>query len=73
VVQVDDRSGGTLRMPGAPWRFGGATLPDPGLPCFQGESNEEVVAELGWDADRIQSLQARGILKSQQRAAGSFD
>lgn len=73
VVQVDDRSGGTLRMPGAPWRFSSATLPEPGLPCFQGESNEDVVAELGWDAARIQSLQARGILKSQQRAAGAFD
>jgi crotonobetainyl-CoA:carnitine CoA-transferase CaiB-like acyl-CoA transferase len=29
IVNVDDRSGGTMRMPGSPWRFSGATLPTP--------------------------------------------
>jgi crotonobetainyl-CoA:carnitine CoA-transferase CaiB-like acyl-CoA transferase len=73
VVEVDDRSGGKLRMPGAPWRFGDAVLPAPGLPYFQGESNEDVLQELGWNSADIDSLQASGILRSRRSATGAFD
>lgn len=73
VVEVDDRSGGKLRMPGAPWRFGDAVLPAPGLPYFQGESNEDVLQELGWNSADIDSLRASGVLRSRRSATGAFD
>lgn len=73
VVEVDDRSGGKLRMPGAPWRFGGAELPAPGLPYFQGESNDEILADLGWGSERIQALKTGGVLRSRRSVSGSFD
>ena len=60
--EVDDRSGGTARVPAPPWLFGGADLPDAGLPPFQGEHNAEVLAELGLSPDRIDDLARRGIL-----------
>lgn len=73
VVQVDDRSGGTVRMPGAPWRFSKAELPQPGLPYFQGESNEEVLAEQGVGPEELQALRAKGVIRSRRSAVGSFD
>ena len=45
VVAVDDRAGGSVRMPGNPWIFSRSTLPPPGCPAFQGEHNEEILAE----------------------------
>jgi len=73
VVEVDDRSGGKLRMPGAPWRFGSSVLPEPGIPYFQGESNEQVLEELGWSPAQTQALYAEGALRSRRSAIGSFD
>lgn len=73
IVEVDDRHGGTLRMPGAPWRFGGCELPKPGIPYFQGECNAEVLAELGLAATDIDRLQKQGALRSRRSLAGAFD
>lgn len=73
VVEVDDRSGGKLRMPGPPWRFSDAALPVPGQPYFQGESNEEILQELGWDEQAIQGLRSSGVLRSRRSTTGSFD
>jgi CoA:oxalate CoA-transferase len=70
---VDDRSGGTLRMPGSPWRFSGATLPKPGIPAFQGEHNVELLAERGVDPALIQKLRERQILLSRRSLRGDFD
>lgn len=63
VVDVDDRAGGSFRMPGAPWHFGKSQLPAPGIPYFQGESNEEVLAQLGLSASAIDELTLAGVLK----------
>lgn len=63
VVQVDDRAGGTLRMPGAPWRFGNTPPPAPGVPRVLGESNEQVLTELGYSRDEIVRLTRAGVLK----------
>ena len=64
IALVDDRGGGTLRLPNAPWRFGDA--PDVGLrgtPRYRGEDNAEVLHELlGIDADRVAELAADGVL-----------
>jgi len=66
IVHVDDRSGGTLRMPGNPWRFSAATLPPPGVPAFQGEHNVELLTERNVDPAHIQQLQERQVLLSRK-------
>jgi crotonobetainyl-CoA:carnitine CoA-transferase CaiB-like acyl-CoA transferase len=73
IVQVDDRSGGTMRMPGVPWRFSGATLPPPGVPAFQGEHNVEVLAERNVDPALIDELRHRRVLLSRRSLRGEFD
>ncbi|MFS8980271.1 MULTISPECIES: CaiB/BaiF CoA transferase family protein [Cupriavidus] len=73
LVDVDDRSGGTTRMPGAPWHFSESELPQPGSPAFQGEHNAELLAERKLSAAFIQDLQERGILLSRHSPAKPFD
>jgi CoA:oxalate CoA-transferase len=64
IVEVDDRGGGTVRMPGNPWIFSRSELPAPGAPAFQGEHNEEILNELHVPEVRIRNLQERRILLS---------
>lgn len=73
IVEVDDRNGGTMRMPGAPWRFSTATLPKPGSPAFQGEHNVELLSERGIDPALIQELRQRRVLLSRRSLRGEFD
>lgn len=61
IREVDDRSGGTARVPAPPWIFSESVLPDAGLPPFQGEHNIEVLTELGLDPAAIEQLHDRGI------------
>ena len=70
---VDDRAGGTVRMPGAPWRFGGASLPAPGVPAFQGEHNAEILREQGVADDVVAELQSRRVLLSRRAPRGAYD
>ncbi len=66
VVDVDDRAGGTIRVPNVPWRFGGA--PDvgvSGIPRYRGEDNRDVLHELlGYDDARLDALEADGVVSS---------
>ncbi len=64
VDYVDDRHGGTARIPGRPWRFSRDQLEHPGLPAFRGEHNRDVVRELGYGPDEIAALEAKGVLTS---------
>jgi len=73
IVEVNDRNGGTMRMPGTPWRFSSATLPGPGIPAFQGEHNIELLTERNFDPASIQSLRERRILLSRKSPRGAFD
>ncbi len=73
IVDVDDREGGTMRMPGAPWRFSHSRLPAPGIPYFQGESNDELLAELGVSAAQAEHLHSNRITLSRRSPAGAFD
>ena len=73
IVHVDDRSGGTLRMPGNPWRFSAATLPPPGVPAFQGEHNVELLTERNVDPAYIQQLREKRVLLSRKSLRGDFD
>ena len=71
IREVDDRSGGTARVPAPPWIFGQCELPDAGLPPFQGEHNSELLIELGLSNEEIARLQDAGILVS--RIPEGFD
>ncbi len=66
VVDIDDRAGGTVRVPNVPWRFSGA--PDvavSGVPKYRGEDNRPLLAELlGYDDARLDELEADGVLSS---------
>jgi CoA:oxalate CoA-transferase len=73
IVHIDDRSGGTMRMPGPPWRFSAASLPAPGVPAFQGEHNVELLAERNVDPELVEQLRRRQILLSRRSFRGEFD
>ncbi len=73
VVDVDDRAGGTIRMPGSPWIFSRSVLPPPGVPAFQGEHNEEILAERKMPVARIKDMQKRKVLLSRRNPVGGFD
>jgi crotonobetainyl-CoA:carnitine CoA-transferase CaiB-like acyl-CoA transferase len=71
VVEVDDRQGGTIRIPGAPWRFSSDTLSHPGQPAYRGEHNAEVLQELGFTDGEIARLTKLGALTADSSAKQS--
>ena len=66
TVEIDDRSGGTIRLPNVPWRFSnGPDVAVSGVPKFRGEDNRTVLADLlGYDDERLDALEADGVLSS---------
>ncbi|MGY3484756.1 CoA:oxalate CoA-transferase [Bradyrhizobium sp. USDA 4011] len=66
VVDVDDRDGGVVRMPGNPWIFGTSKLPPPGAPAYQGEHNEEILRELQISEDQIRDMQKKSVILSRR-------
>ena len=64
VVDVDDRAGGVLRMPGNPWIFSRSELPPPGVPAYQGEHNEEILKELQISDETIRDMQEKNVILS---------
>jgi len=64
VVGIDDRVGGVLRLPNAPWRFSRA--PDVGVrgaARYRGEDNTTVLVELlGLTADEVTELETHGVI-----------
>lgn len=73
VVNVDDRGGGTVRMPGVPWKFSVSELPTPGIPSFQGEDNAAILTERGVASDIIEDLKHRRVLLSRRSPRGAYD
>ena len=62
---VDDRLGGTIRIPEAPWRFSDAPTGAGGVPAYRGEHNREVLRELlGTDDATLADWEARGVLSA---------
>jgi crotonobetainyl-CoA:carnitine CoA-transferase CaiB-like acyl-CoA transferase len=73
---VPDRAGGRITVPGRPWHFTGTAKPNGGAdasetvatgepdrqPARQGEHNEEVLRELGYNEDEITEFTHRGVL-----------
>lgn len=66
VVAVDDRGGGRLRLPNAPWRFSDAPgVGVTGVPRYRGEDNAAVLRDvLSMPDDEIDALAASGVLSS---------
>ena len=66
VVEVDDRNGGTIRVPNVPWRFSASpAVGVSGIPKYRGEDNRSILTDvLGYDDVRIDRLEADGILSS---------
>ena len=66
VADVDDRGGGAIRVPNAPWRFGAS--PDvgvSGVPKYRGEDNRTILADLlDYDDEQLDRLEADGVLSS---------
>lgn len=62
TVNVPDRQGGEIRLPGRPWKFSNAELPTPGSPSLQGEHNVEICNELGFSDDQIAAMEKNGVL-----------
>jgi len=63
IISIDDRSGGTFRIPNAPWQFSGADVSTQGVPKFRGEDNAEVLRRLlGVSAEEVAALTESGAL-----------
>jgi crotonobetainyl-CoA:carnitine CoA-transferase CaiB-like acyl-CoA transferase len=67
VTEVDDRGGGTIRVPNAPWRFASADVGVRGHPRYRGEDNHEVFGELlGLPSDELSRLDESGVFVSRR-------
>lgn len=63
IVEVDDRSGSTFRVPNSPWVFSGSDTGTVGGTKFRGEDNEEVLTSLcGLDSGEVRRLTDEGVL-----------
>ncbi len=64
IVEVDDRGGGTFRLPNAPWRFSDAEdVGVHGAVRYRGEDNADVLRELLGSTDaEIARWEADGVL-----------
>jgi crotonobetainyl-CoA:carnitine CoA-transferase CaiB-like acyl-CoA transferase len=63
TVDVDDRNGGTFRIPNAPWVFSGSDTSTRGESKYRGEDNARVLEELlGMTGDEVARLTAEGVL-----------
>ena len=65
VTEVDDRNGGSFRIPSSPWVFSGADTSVRGSSKYRGEDNAEVLARFcGISAEEAERLAADGVLSS---------
>lgn len=63
IIDIDDRSGGTFRIPNSPWRFSDSDTTTKGSARFRGEDNATVLGELlGLDDHEVSRLTAEGVL-----------
>jgi crotonobetainyl-CoA:carnitine CoA-transferase CaiB-like acyl-CoA transferase len=63
IIDADDRSGSTFRVPNAPWVFSGSDVSTRGIPKFRGEDNAEVLQQFaGVSPEEVEQLTAAGVL-----------
>ena len=70
ITEVDDRAGGTIRIPSSPWRFSDADAGVRRDPTWRGEHNREVLREAGLTDAEIEQLENDGVLSSRPPKAG---
>lgn len=65
IVEIDDRSGGRVRVPNAPWHFEHGAVGTSGEPRFRGEDNRTILRDLlGLDDATIDDLERRAVISS---------
>ena len=65
IVEIDNRNGGTLRIPNSPIRFSDADAGLRGSVRYRGEDNRSVLSSmLGLTDDEVDELEASGALSS---------
>ena len=65
IVEIDDRSGGYVRVPNAPWHFERGDVGTSGAPRFRGEDNRTILRDLlGMDDATIDDLERRAVISS---------
>lgn len=63
IVNADDRSGSSFRVPNSPWMFSGSSTSTRGIPKFRGEDNEAVLTQFaGLTHEDVERLTAAGVL-----------
>ena len=63
IIDADDRSGSTIRVPNSPWMFSGSDTSTRGVPKFRGEDNAEVFTSLlGISPEEVERLTQAGVL-----------
>jgi CoA:oxalate CoA-transferase len=65
IVEIDNRAGGTLRIPNSPIRFSDSDAGVRGQVRYRGEDNRTVLHKLlGLADDTLDDLEARGVISS---------
>lgn len=69
IVEIDDRNGGTMRVPNVPWRFSDSPeVAVSGIPKYRGEDNRELLTELlGYDDQQLDLLESEAVISSRVR------
>lgn len=63
IVDADDRSGSSFRVPNSPWMFSGSDTGTRGIPKFRGEDNEAVLSRFaGLTHEEVERLTEAGVL-----------
>lgn len=70
---VSDRRGGSVRIPGKPWKFSVSELEPAAEAAYRGEHNAEVLRALGYSEAYIYELSRTGVLLSDIPANTSSD
>ena len=71
IVNVDDRVGGHIAIPQAPWRFSDAPTGARGVPAYRGEHNRVVLQELlGVDDATVDEWELDGVLSARLPKSG---
>ena len=64
IVEIDNRAGGTLRIPNSPIRFSASDAGVRGQVRYRGEDNRTVLQLLGLADVTLDDLEARGVISS---------
>jgi len=67
IITFEHPKAGTVRVLAHPVRYDGASPPLRILPPELGEHTEEILAEVGYDEETVETLKAEGVILAQER------